>query len=180
MKLRTIDGLEVRGKVVLLRCDFNVPLSEEGEITDTSRIERLIPTISQLTSKGAKIALLSHFGRPKGKYDEKLSLGNVSDGIAEILNVEEMTVLQDCIGRVVKKVLKDLPEGGIALLENVRFYSDEEKNSNSFSKSLSDIADLYVNDAFSVSHRKHSSIVGVSKLLPSYAGRAFQLSLIHI
>ena len=177
MKLRTIDNIEVKGKVVLLRCDLNVPVTEQGEIADSSRIERILPTISQLSNRGAKIALLSHYGRPNGKYNEEFSLGNLSDGIAEILNAEEITVVQDCIGKVAKKVLKDLPTGGIALLENVRFHPGEEKNDPKFSKLLSDVADLYVNDAFSVSHRKHSSIEGITKLLPSYAGRAFQFEI---
>ena len=177
MKLRTIDNVEVKGKVVLLRCDLNVPITEQGEIADSSRIERILPTISQLANRGAKIALLSHYGRPNGKYNEEFSLGNLSDGIAEILNAEEITVVQDCIGKVAKKVLKDLPSGGIALLENVRFHPGEEKNDPKFSKLLSDVADLYVNDAFSVSHRKHSSIEGITKLLPSYAGRAFQFEI---
>ena len=177
MKLRTIDNIEVKGKVVLLRCDLNVPVTEQGEIADSSRIERILPTISQLANRGAKIALLSHYGRPNGKYNEEFSLGNLSDGIAEILNAEEITVVQDCIGKVAKKVLKDLPSGGIALLENVRFHPGEEKNDTKFSKLLSDVADLYVNDAFSVSHRKHSSIEGITKLLPSYAGRAFQFEI---
>lgn len=177
MKLRTIDNIEVKGKVVLLRCDLNVPVTEQGEIADSSRIERILPTISQLSNRGAKIALLSHYGRPNGKYNEEFSLGNLSDGIAEILNAEEITVVQDCIGKVAKKVLKDLPSGGIALLENVRFHPGEEKNDPKFSKLLSDVADLYVNDAFSVSHRKHSSIEGITKLLPSYAGRAFQFEI---
>ena len=177
MKLRTIDNIEVKGKVVLLRCDLNVPVTEQGEIADSSRIERILPTISQLANRGAKIALLSHYGRPNGKYNEEFSLGNLSDGIAEILNAEEITVVQDCIGKVAKKVLKDLPSGGIALLENVRFHPGEEKNDPKFSKLLSDVADLYVNDAFSVSHRKHSSIEGITKLLPSYAGRAFQFEI---
>ena len=177
MKLRTIDNIEVKGKVVLLRCDLNVPVTEQGEIADSSRIKRILPTISQLVNRGAKIALLSHYGRPNGKYNEEFSLGNLSDGIAEILNAEEITVVQDCIGKVAKKVLKDLPTGGIALLENVRFHPGEEKNDPKFSKLLSDVADLYVNDAFSVSHRKHSSIEGITKLLPSYAGRAFQFEI---
>ena len=128
MKLRTIDNLEVHGKIVLLRCDLNVPVSEEGEVTDISRMERLLPTVSQLSSKGAKVALLSHFGRPKGKFDERFSLGNLSDILADVLKADEITVIPDCIGKVTRKVLEDLPEGGIALLENVRFYLGEEKN----------------------------------------------------
>ena len=177
MPLKTIENLDVAGKIVLVRCDLNVPVTEQGEIADSSRIERILPTISQLANRGAKIALLSHYGRPNGKYNEEFSLGNLSDGIAEILNAEEITVVQDCIGKVAKKVLKDLPSGGIALLENVRFHPGEEKNDPKFSKLLSDVADLYVNDAFSVSHRKHSSIEGITKLLPSYAGRAFQFEI---
>ncbi|PPR31160.1 MAG: Phosphoglycerate kinase [Alphaproteobacteria bacterium MarineAlpha9_Bin2] len=177
MKLRTMDSIEVSEKIVLLRCDLNVPVSENGEITDTSRIERLLPTVSQLSSKGAKIALLSHFGRPAGKYDEQFSLNNLSDVIAEVLQADEITVIPDCIGKVTRNVLEDLPKGGIALLENVRFYPGEEKNDIAFSKSLSEIADIYINDAFSVSHRRHASIDAITKLLPSYAGRALQFEV---
>ena len=177
MPLNTIDNLDVKGKIVLVRCDFNVPISEDGEISDKSRIERHAPTIITLVNKGAKVALLSHFGRPGGKFDENFSLGFISESITEVFKASEVVVIPDCIGDVAKQVLNDLPNGGIALLENVRFYEGEEKNDSGFSKSLADIADIYVNDSFSVCHREHASVHGITKFLPSYAGLALQLEI---
>ena len=177
MPLKTIENLDVTGKIVLVRCDFNVPISEDGEISDTSRIERHAPTIITLANKGAKVALLSHFGRPGGKFDENFSLGFVSESISEIFKASEVVVIPDCIGDVAKQVLSELPNGGIALLENVRFYEGEEKNDSDFCKSLADLADIYINDSFSVCHRAHSSVHGITKFLPSYAGLALQLEI---
>jgi phosphoglycerate kinase len=177
MKLKTIEDLDVSGKVVLVRCDFNVPIDEDGEISDSSRIERHAPTIITLVNKGAKVALLSHFGRPAGKVDENLSLGFVSESLTEAFKAPEIVVIPDCIGDVAKQVLKDMPDGQIALLENVRFYEGEENNDDDFSKSLADIADIYVNDAFSVCHREHASVHGITKYLPSYAGFALNLEI---
>lgn len=177
MKLKTIEDLDVSGKVVLVRCDFNVPIDEDGEISDASRIERHAPTIITLVNKGAKVALLSHFGRPAGKVDENLSLGFVSESLTEAFKAPEIVVIPDCIGDVTKQVLKDMPDGQIALLENVRFYEGEENNDDDFSKSLADIADIYVNDAFSVCHREHASVHGITKYLPSYAGFALNLEI---
>lgn len=177
MVLRLIEDADVEGKIVLVRCDFNVPISDEGEISDLSRLERHAPTIITLVNKGAKIALLSHFGRPGGKVDENFSLGFISESITEVFKASEVAVIADCIGDVVKQVLNDLPNGGIALLENVRFYEGEENNDASFCKSLADIADIYVNDAFSVCHRKHASVYGITKHLPSYAGLALALEI---
>jgi len=177
MTLKTIENLEVKGKVVIVRCDLNIPVDENGEILDISRIERLVPTVRYLSNKGAKIGLLSHFGRPNGKYDENLSLGFICECLAETLKAQEIVFIPDCIGKVAKQVLFDLAEGGIALLENVRFHEGEETNSTKFSKSLAEIADIYINDAFSVSHRKHSSVYGITKYIPSYAGLALQLEI---
>ena len=177
MTLKTIENLEVKGKVVIVRCDLNIPVDENGEILDISRIERLAPTVRYLSDKGAKIGLLSHFGRPNGKYDENLSLGFICECLAETLKAQEIVFIPDCIGKVAKQVLFDLAEGGIALLENVRFHEGEETNSTKFSKSLAEIADIYINDAFSVSHRKHSSVYGITKYIPSYAGLALQLEI---
>ena len=177
MKLKTIEDLDVSGKVVLVRCDFNVPIDEDGEISDSSRIERHAPTIITLVNKGAKVALLSHFGRPAGKVDENLSLGFVSESLTETFKAPEIVVIPDCIGDVTKQVLKDMPDGQIALLENVRFYEGEENNDDDFSKSLADIADIYVNDDRSVCHREHASVHGITKYLPSYAGFALNLEI---
>jgi len=177
MKLKTIDDVDVSGKVVLVRCDFNVPINDEGEISDISRIERHAPTIITLVNKGAKVALLSHFGRPAGKVDEDLSLGFISESLTEVFKAPEIVIISDCIGNVVKQVLNDMTDGQIGLLENVRFYEGEENNDSDFSKSLADIADIYVNDAFSVCHREHASVHGITNYLPSYAGFALQLEI---
>ncbi len=177
MKLKTIEDVDVSGKVVLVRCDFNVPINDEGEISDISRIERHAPTIITLVNKGAKVALLSHFGRPAGKVDEDLSLGFISESLTEVFKAPEIVIISDCIGNVVKQVLNDMTDGQIGLLENVRFYEGEENNDSDFSKSLADIADIYVNDAFSVCHREHASVHGITNYLPSYAGFALQLEI---
>lgn len=177
MKLKAIEDADVSGKVVLVRCDFNVPINEEGEISDISRIERHAPTITTLANKGAKVALLSHFGRPAGKVDEDLSIAFISERLTEVFKAPEIVIIPDCIGDIAKQVLTDMTDGQIALLENVRFYEGEENNDSDFSKSLADIADIYVNDAFSVCHRKHASVHGITKYLPSYAGLALKFEI---
>ena len=177
MKLKAIEDVDVSGKVVLVRCDFNVPINEEGEISDISRIERHAPTIITLANKGAKVALLSHFGRPAGKVDEDLSIAFISESLTEVFKAPEIVIIPDCIGDIAKQVLTDMTDGQIALLENVRFYEGEENNDSDFSKSLADIADIYVNDAFSVCHRKHASVHGITKYLPSYAGLALKFEI---
>ncbi len=177
MKLKAIEDVDVSGKVVLVRCDFNVPINEEGEISDISRIERHAPTITTLANKGAKVALLSHFGRPAGKVDEDLSIAFISESLTEVFKAPEIVIIPDCIGDIAKQVLTDMTDGQIALLENVRFYEGEENNDSDFSKSLADIADIYVNDAFSVCHRKHASVHGITKYLPSYAGLALKFEI---
>ena len=177
MKLKTIEDVDVSGKIVLVRCDFNVPINEEGEISDISRIERHAPTIITLANKGAKVALLSHFGRPAGKVDEDLSIAFISESLTEVFKASEIVIIPDCIGDIVKQVLTDMTDGQIALLENVRFYEGEENNDSDFSKSLADIADIYVNDAFSVCHRKHASVHGITKYIPSYAGLALKFEI---
>ena len=177
MKLKAIEDVDVSGKVVLVRCDFNVPINEEGEISDISRIERHAPTIITLANKGAKVALLSHFGRPAGKVDEDLSIAFISESLTEVFKAPEIVIIPDCIGGIAKQVLTDMTNGQIALLENVRFYEGEENNDSDFSKSLADIADIYVNDAFSVCHRKHASVHGITKYIPSYAGLALKFEI---
>ena len=177
MKLKAIEDVDVSGKVVLVRCDFNVPINEEGEISDISRIERHAPTIITLANKGAKVALLSHFGRPAGKVDEDLSIAFISESLTEVFKAPEIVIIPDCIGDIAKRVLTDMTDGQIALLENVRFYEGEENNDSDFSKSLADIADIYVNDAFSVCHRKHASVHGITKYIPSYAGLALKFEI---
>ena len=160
MKLRTIENLDVRGKFVLLRDDFNVQIVN-GKITDAFRIEQSMPTINALRAGGAKIAICAHLGRPKGTRNMEFSL----KPIAEYMGVP---LISDCLDR---NFMDEMRDGDVVLLENVRFYAGEEKNDPTFAADLARGFDLFVNDAFAVSHRAHASTVGVAEILPSYAGK---------
>lgn len=177
MALKTIDNIEFRNKVVLLRCDLNIPFDSEGNVIDTTRIKRHTATINELVHKGAKILILSHFGRPNGKVIEELSLNKIVPSLAKETKAQEIAMLPNCIGEVVEKVAKDLNPGDIAVLENVRFHKEEEENDLNFAKKLSRGVDIYINDAFSVSHRKHSSVSAITGILPSYAGRSLETEI---
>ena len=171
---RTLDHVEVKGKRVLVRADLNVPI-ENGVVTDATRIDRVAPSIIELADKGAKVILLSHFGRPKGR-DEKNSLKPV---VAELAHVIKRPVkfADDCIGETAEQAVAELRPGNILCLENTRFYPGEENNDPEFAKALAKLGDIYVNDAFSVSHRAHASTEGIAHLLPAYAGRTLQTEL---
>ncbi len=160
MKLRTIDNIDVRGKYVLLRDDFNVQIVD-GKITDSFRIEQSMPTINALRNAGARVAIVAHLGRPKGSRNMEYSLAP----IAKYMNVP---LIDDPLD---KAFLSGMKDGDVVLLENVRFYAGEEENDSAFAQKLADGFDLFVNDAFAVSHRAHASTVGVTKFLPSYAGK---------
>ena len=160
MKIRTIDGIDVRGKYVLLRDDFNVQIVD-GKITDTFRIEQSMPTINALRAAGARIAIVAHLGRPRGARNMEYSLAPV----AEYMHVP---LIDDCLD---KTFMANMRDGDVVLLENVRFYAGEEENDSDFAEKLADGFDLFVNDAFAVSHRAHASTVGVTNFLPSYAGK---------
>ncbi len=160
MKLRTIDNLDLRGKYVLLRDDFNVQIVD-GVITDAFRIEQSMPTINALRAAGARVAICAHLGRPKGTRDMKYSLAQV----AEYMNIE---LIPDCLSR---DFMANMHDGDVVLLENVRFYPGEEANDSEFAAKLAAGFDIFVNDAFAVSHRAHASTVGVAQILPSYAGK---------
>ena len=175
MPFRTLDGLEVAGKRVLLRADLNVPV-HDGRITDRTRIERLTPTIRELAGKGARVILCSHFGRPKGKPVAEMSLTPVAAALAEVLG-QPVAFAADCIGPVAAEAVAGLAPGGVLVLENTRFHPEEEKNDPGFAAALAALADLYVNDAFSTAHRAHASTEGVAHLLPAYAGRLMQAEL---
>jgi phosphoglycerate kinase len=172
---QTLDDFDPAGKRVLLRCDLNVPMSE-GKVTDGTRLERLVPTISALTERGARVLLASHFGRPKGQVVGEMSLEPVARELASILN-REVAFAPDCIGDAAMEAAAALQDGEILVLENLRFHTGEEANDPTFVKSLAGLADVYVNDAFSVSHRAHASTEGVAHVLPSYAGRLMQAEL---
>ena len=159
MAIRAIDYNSVRGKYILLRTDFNVQIID-GKITDAFRIDATMPTIKHLVSNGAHVVIISHLGRPKGKRDESLSLRP----IAEYMNIP---FIDDCLN---KDFLQDMKNGDVVLMENLRFHIGEEKNDDAFAKQLATGFDIYINDAFAVSHRSAASIVGITKYLPSYAG----------
>jgi phosphoglycerate kinase len=172
MPVRTLDGLAVAGKRVLLRVDLNVPV-RDGRITDLTRIERVLPTITELSGKGARVIVCSHFDRPKGEVVPSMSLRPVAAAMAEVLG-RNVAFAEDCVGPVAQSAVAALHDGDILVLENTRFHKGEEANDPDFSASLASLADLYVNDAFSSAHRAHASTEGVAHLLPCYAGRLMQ------
>ena len=171
---QTLDHVEVKGKRVLVRADLNVPV-ENGVVTDATRIDRVAPSITELADKGAKVILLSHFGRPKGR-DAKNSLKPVVAELAHIIK-RPVKFADDCIGETAEQAVAELRPGNILCLENTRFYPGEENNDPEFAKALAKLGDIYVNDAFSVSHRAHASTEGLAHLLPAYAGRTLQTEL---
>ena len=169
MKKMTIKDLEVKGKRVLVRVDFNVPVDDNGQITDDRRIQAALPTINYLAEQGAKVILVSHFGRPKG-VDEKYRMDNIAQRLRE-LSGRKVIKVNDCIGEEPQKAVAEMAEGDIMLLENVRFYKEETANDPEFARKLAAVADLYVNDAFGTAHRAHASTAGVTAYLkPAAAG----------
>jgi len=175
---RTIDGLDVRGKRVLVRADLNVPMAD-GKVTDTTRIERQAPTIRELADKGARVIVLSHFDRPKGKVVPSMSLRPVAAPLAEHVG-RAVAFAGDTIGAEAKAAIAALKDGEVLLLENTRFHAEEEKNDEGFSRQLAALGDLYVNDAFSAAHRAHASTEGMAHHLPCAAGRSMQAELEHL
>ena len=170
MNKKTIRDIDVAGKKVLVRCDFNVPLDKEtGEITDNRRIRGAIPTIQYLISNNAKVILCSHLGRPKGEFNPKYSLKPVADELSKLLD-KEVKLAKDVIGEDAENLISNIKEGEVILLENVRFHAEEEKNDPEFSKKLASFAEIYVNDAFGTAHRAHSSTAGVADYLPAVSG----------
>jgi len=173
---KTLDDLgDIKGKRVLVRVDLNVPVAD-GKVTDTTRIERVAPTILELADKGAKVILLAHFGRPKGGADPEFSLKIVAPAVEAVLD-RRVHVAEDCIGDAAASAVAGLEAGGILLLENTRFHKGEEKNEPDFVHALAANGDIYVNDAFSAAHRAHASTEGLAHLLPAYAGRTMQAEL---
>jgi phosphoglycerate kinase len=168
-RVRTIDGVDVQGKRVLVRVDFNVPI-EGGAVADVTRITRVLPTIAKLARNGAKVIVLSHLGRPKGVPTPETSLRPVAAKMQELMPGTTVRFIGDCFGEEAKRGIGALNPGDVAVLENVRFYPGEEKNDPEFAKALAALGDLYVNDAFSSAHRAHASIEAIADLLPAYAG----------
>ncbi len=169
MDKKTIRDIQVAGKRVLVRVDFNVPLDKAGNITDDTRIRAALPSIQYLRDKGAKVILCSHLGRPKGKVAEEFRLTPVAKRLSELLGAP-VTKTDDCIGPEVAKVVAAMKPGDVVLLENLRFYAEEEANDAGFARKLASLADLYVNDAFGTAHRAHASTEGVTHYLPGVAG----------
>ena len=171
MNKKTLNDYNYEGKRVLVRCDFNVPMDENRNITDDIRITSSLPTIKYLVGKGAKVILMSHLGRPKGEANPKFSLAPVAKRLSELLGKDVIFAQDDMVvSQRVKDMLKDMKNGDVALLENTRYRKEEEKNGEEFSKDLASLGELYVNDAFGTSHRAHASNVGVSTYLPSAVG----------
>lgn len=172
---RTLDDADVAGKRVLVRVDLNVP-TKDGEVTDATRIERVAPTIAELSGKGAKVILLAHFGRPKGEPNAEFSLAPIAKATSTVIG-EPVAFAPDCIGDAAASAIAAMKDGDVLLLENTRFYKGEEKNDPDFVKALAANGDLYVNDAFSAAHRAHASTEGLARVLPAYAGRTMQAEL---
>jgi phosphoglycerate kinase len=169
---KTIEDIDVAGKKVLVRCDFNVPL-KDGEITDDKRIRESLPTIKYLLEHNAKVILCSHLGRPKGEFNMKFSLAPVAKRLSELLGFE-VKIADDVIGDSAKALANSVEEGKAVLLENVRFHAEEEKNEENFVKALASLAEIYVNDAFGTAHRAHASTTGVASYLPAVCGYLIQ------
>lgn len=173
MNKQSVKDVKVQGKRVLVRVDFNVPIDEHQQITDDTRIRAALPTLRYLIGEGARLILVSHFGRPKGQVNPKYSLAPVASRLSELLG-QEVPMAPDCIGPEVTKQVMSLENGQAVLLENVRFHAEEEKNDPEFAKQLASLAELYVNDAFGTAHRAHASTEGVAHYIPAVAGLLMQ------
>ncbi|AXS41815.1 phosphoglycerate kinase [Breoghania sp. L-A4] len=172
---KTLDDMTLSGKRVLVRVDLNVPMAN-GVVSDTTRIERILPTIREIVHQGGKVILLAHFGRPKGKPVAEMSLKPVVRPLSELLG-QSVDFASDCIGQPAADAVAKMVDGGVLLLENTRFHAGEEKNDPAFAKALAANGDVYVNDAFSAAHRAHASTEGLARLLPACAGRTMQAEL---
>ncbi|NNF91064.1 MAG: phosphoglycerate kinase [Boseongicola sp.] len=175
MGWKTLDDIDMDGKVVLIRVDLNVPV-EDGRVTDTTRIERIAPTIRDVMKKGGKPVLMAHFGRPKGERVASMSLSQIRETVAEVLDLP-VRFAEDCIGGPAKTAVTELAEGEVLLLENTRFHAGEEQNDAQFAASLGALGEVYVNDAFSAAHRAHASTEALAHLLPAAAGRLMEAEL---
>ncbi|HWU56747.1 MAG TPA: phosphoglycerate kinase [Rhizomicrobium sp.] len=178
MAFRTLDDLDVKGKRVLVRADLNVPVAG-GKVTDDTRIVRQAPTIKELSEKGARVIILSHFDRPKGKVVPSMSLKVLVEPLENALDLK-VAFAEDCIGPKAQAAVAALKDGDVLLLENTRFHKGEEDNDDAMARELAALGDIYVNDAFSAAHRAHASTEGVARLLPNAAGRSMQAELTHL
>ena len=178
MGFRTLDQAEVAGKRVLVRVDFNVPM-DDGRISDDTRLRAALPTIEDLRSRGARVILMSHFDRPKGRRVPSMSLQPLVKPLSALLGAP-VAFADDCVGEAAEKAVAAMKDGDVLLLENLRFHAGEEANDPDFVAALARLGDLYVNDAFSAAHRAHASTEGLAHVLPAYAGRAMQTELEHL
>ena len=170
---KTVEDIDVVGKRVLVRCDFNVPFDAEGNIADPKRIDEALKTIKYLVSHNARVILCSHLGRPKGEFNMKYSLAPVAKYLSQALG-QEVKMAKDVVGESAKSIAASLKDGEVELIENVRFHKEEEKNDPAFSKELASLAEIYVNDAFGTAHRAHASTAGVADYLPAVCGYLIQ------
>ena len=170
---KTVEDIDVSGKRVLVRCDFNVPFDAEGNITDTKRIDEAMKTINYLVKNNAKVVLCSHLGRPKGEFNMKYSLAPVAAYLSKVLG-KEVKMAKDVVGESAKSLAASLNDGDVMLIENVRFHKEEEKNDPEFAKELASLGEIYVNDAFGTAHRAHASTAGVAQYLPAVCGYLIQ------
>ncbi|MBI1197205.1 MAG: phosphoglycerate kinase [Phenylobacterium sp.] len=175
MRFRTLDDADLQGRRALVRVDFNVPM-EDGRVTDDTRLRAAVPTIEKLRAGGAKVILLAHFDRPKGKWVPAMSLKPVVPALAKVLGYP-VAFAEDCVGKDAAAAVAAMPPGDVVLFENVRFYPGEEANDPKFARALAENGDLYVNDAFSAAHRAHASTEGLAHLMPAYAGEQMRLEL---
>lgn len=169
MEKKTVRDINVKGKKVLVRVDYNVPMNDKGEITDTIRIDATLPTLNYLLDQGAAIILMAHLGRPKGKVVPSMSLKPCAEYLSQVMK-KEVKFAPDCIGPEATEAARELQPGEILMLENLRFHPEEEKNDMAFAASLASLADIYVNNGFGVSHRAHASVEGVAHYLPAVSG----------
>ncbi|MEF2072856.1 phosphoglycerate kinase [Consotaella aegiceratis] len=174
-KFKTLDDADVAGKRVLVRVDLNVPM-KDGKVTDTTRIDRVLPTIREIADKGGRVILLAHFGRPKGQPNPEMSLKPIAEAVSGRLG-RPVGFAEECVGPVADGIVQNMKDGDVLLLENTRFHKEEEKNEEGFVSQLAALGDIYVNDAFSAAHRAHASTEGLARHLPSYAGRTMQTEL---
>ncbi|GBE05133.1 bifunctional PGK/TIM [bacterium BMS3Abin10] len=175
----SLRDLDIKGKKLFIRADFNVPLDDDLNVTDDSRIRSTLPTINYAVDEGARIILASHLGRPKGKVEKRYSLASVAKRLQRLVK-KKVTFLPDCVGPEVEAAVAGMSDGDIILLENLRFHPEEEKNDEEFSKKLSKLADYFINDAFGAAHRTHTSTVGIAKFLPSAAGFLLQKEIEYL
>ena len=174
-RFKTLNDLEPKGKRVLVRADLNVPM-HQGKITDTTRIDRVVPTLRELLKKGARVIILSHFDRPKGKVVPSMSLEPIAQQLAKALN-QPVAFVKDCVGNEAEDAVRKLKDGDVLVLENTRFHAGEEANDTAFGAMLAKLGDIYVNDAFSAAHRAHASTENLARHLPAYAGRLMETEL---